>query len=143
MEGFTNPYRYDGNDNEGDLLLYMREDNPSRLLQCKWQSNIESLFVEINLRKRKCLLSCLRNPHRNSISKHLKCLNRWWTWQTYDNFMFIGDFNVGIDENSMKKVCEINMFQKPWQTHMYWPYTHKSNTAVLLKQAFLTSIFWQ
>ena len=28
--------------------------------------------------------------------------------KTYDNFIFIGDFNVGIDENSMKNFCDIN-----------------------------------
>ena len=53
IEGFTTPYRYDRNNKGGGLLLYIREDVPSRLLQCKSQCNIESLSVEINLRKRK------------------------------------------------------------------------------------------
>ena len=92
------------------LLLYFREDIPSRLLQCKSQSNIESLSVEINLRKRKWSLNCWYSPHRNSISSHLECLNRVIDEhsKTYDNFIFIGDFNVGIDENSMKNFCDIN-----------------------------------
>ena len=94
----------------GGLLLYIREDIPSRLLQCKSQCNIESLSVEINLRKRKWFLNCSYNPHRNSISSHLECLNRVIDEhsKTYDNFIFIGDFNVGIDENSMKNLCDIN-----------------------------------
>ena len=49
--GYTNAY--DRNDKGGGLLLYIREYIPSRLLQCKSQCNIESLSVEINLRKRK------------------------------------------------------------------------------------------
>ena len=30
------------------------------------------------------------------------------TYDNYDNFIFIGDFDVGIDENSMKNFCDIN-----------------------------------
>ena len=110
IEGFTTPYRYDRNDKGGRLLLYIREDIPSRLLQCKSQCNIESLSVEINLRKRKWFLNCSYNPHRNSISRHLECLNRVIDKhiKTCDNFILIGDFNVGIDENSMKNFCDIN-----------------------------------
>ena len=110
IEGFTTPYRYDRNDKGGGLLLYIREVIPSRLLQRKSQRNIESLSVEISLRKRKSFLNCSYNPHRNSISSHLECLNRVIDEhsKTYDNFIFIGDFNVGIDENSMKNFCDIN-----------------------------------
>ena len=53
IEGFTTPHRYDRNDKPDGLLLYIREDIPSRLLQCKSQCNIERLSVEINLKKRK------------------------------------------------------------------------------------------
>ena len=52
VEGFTTPYRYGRNDKGGGLLLHIREDIPSRLLQCKSQCNIESLSVDINLRKK-------------------------------------------------------------------------------------------
>ena len=71
---------------------------------------IESLFVEINLRKRKWFLNCSYNRHKNSILSHLECLNRAIDEhkKTWDNFIWIGDFNVGIDENSMKNVCDIN-----------------------------------
>ena len=82
----------------------------SRLLQYKSQCNIESFSVEINLRKRKSFLNCLYNLHRNLISRHLECLNRVIdeNSKTYDNFIFIGAFNVGIDENSMQHFCDIN-----------------------------------
>ena len=62
------------------------------------------------MRKRKWFLNCLYNPHRNSISTHLECLNRDIDEhsKTYDNFIFIGDFNIAIDENSLKNFCDIN-----------------------------------
>ena len=91
IEVFTTPYRYDRNDKGGGLLLSIREDIPSHLLQCKPQCNLESLSVEINLRKRKWFLNCWCNPHRNSFSSHLECLNRAIDEhsKTYDNFIFI------------------------------------------------------
>ena len=111
IEGFTTPYMYDRNDKEGGLLFYIRDDIPSRLLECKSQCNIESLSVETKMRKRIWFLNCLYNPQRNSISSHLECLNRVTDEysKTYDKFIFIGDFNVGIDENSMNNFCDINL----------------------------------
>ena len=50
--GFTNPYWYDKKDKGDGFLLYIREDIPSRLFQFKSLSNIESLSVEINLKKK-------------------------------------------------------------------------------------------
>ena len=50
-EGLTTLYRYERSDKGGGFLLYIREDIPSRLLQCKSQCSIASLFVEINLKK--------------------------------------------------------------------------------------------
>ena len=29
-----------------------------------------------------------------------------------------------------------NTLQKPWQTHIYWPYTHKSAQSIPTKQCF-------
>ena len=116
IEGFTTPYRDDGNDKGGGLLLYIREDIPSRLLQCKLQYNIESFSVEISLRKRQWFLNCSYNPHRNSISRHLECLNRVIDKQikTCGNFILIGDFNVGIDENCLKSLIKVpTCFKNP------------------------------
>ena len=133
--------------------MQIREDIPSRLLQCKSQCNIESLTVEINLRKRKWFLNCSYNPHRDSISSHLECLNRVIDEHSkiYDNFIFIGDFNVGIDKNSIKHFCDITCLKsltkvspclkKPWQTHMYRPSTHKSAQSIPTMQSFWTRSF--
>ena len=75
IESFTTPYRYDSNNKGGGLVLYIREDIPTGLLQCKSQWNIESLSVEINLRKKKWFLNYLYYPNRNSIPSQLECLN--------------------------------------------------------------------
>ena len=49
LEGFTPPYRLDRVTHGGGLMLFVREDIPSKLLPNKNHSgNIESIFVEIN-----------------------------------------------------------------------------------------------
>ena len=53
LQGFCDPYRFDLNRNSGAIMLYIREDIPSRLIIKKLRNNSEYFFVEINLRKKK------------------------------------------------------------------------------------------
>ena len=53
IKGFSAPYRQDRNRLGGGLLLLVREDVPSRILNSKSKTDITTLSVEINLRKRK------------------------------------------------------------------------------------------
>ena len=51
--GFSMSYRYDRNSMGGGILLYIRDDIPTKLLKHDFGNNIENLSVEINVRKRK------------------------------------------------------------------------------------------
>ena len=76
MSGFCKFYRLDCCSN-GGVLLYIREDIPSRLLtKQKPPENIECLFVENNIRKKKCLLCCSYNPLKDNISNDLHHLKK-------------------------------------------------------------------
>ena len=46
------PYRYDRDSMVGGLLLYIRDDIPTKLLKHDFGTNIENLSVEINLQKK-------------------------------------------------------------------------------------------
>ena len=50
LEGYGTPYRLDRNANGGGILLYIREDIPSKLLNT--DLSIEGFFVEIRLTKK-------------------------------------------------------------------------------------------
>ena len=76
IKGFSASYRQDRNRAGGGILLFVQKDVPSRTLNPKSKTDIETLSVEINLRKRKWFLNCSYNPHKNQISNHLQCLNR-------------------------------------------------------------------
>ena len=96
--------------NGGGLLLCITEDIPSKILMYSSNCDIETLLVEINLRKRKWLLNGSYNPNKSQISHHLECLNSLLDEYSkkYENYVFIGDFNVNTSDSSMKEFCSLN-----------------------------------
>ena len=72
IKGFSAPYSFDRNSKGGGLLFYIREDIPSKILTYSSNCDIETLLVEINLRKRKWLLNGSYNPYKSQISHHLE-----------------------------------------------------------------------
>ena len=54
IHGYSEPYRLDRNGNGGGILVFIREDIPTKLIDS--QMKIEGFFIEINLRKKKMAL---------------------------------------------------------------------------------------
>ena len=52
ISGYSSLYRFDRNCRAGGIMLYVREEIPSKLLSIENQP-IEGFYVEINLRKKK------------------------------------------------------------------------------------------
>ena len=51
LEGFTPPYKLDRMEHGGSLMLFVREDIPTKLLlNVSSSGSIANIFVEINLR---------------------------------------------------------------------------------------------
>ena len=75
------------------MLLCIREDVPFLLLNS--DVSTEGFFVELKLRKKKWLLCCSYNPHKNQISNHLKEIGRNIDAfsSNYDNLILLCDFN--------------------------------------------------
>ena len=63
INGYSTPYRLDRNCHGGGILLYLRDDIPSRRLTIQ-NTDVESIFIEINLRIKKWLLCGSYNPHK-------------------------------------------------------------------------------
>ena len=86
-------------------MLYIREDIPSTLLLIK---NItEEFFVEKNLHKKKWLISRSYNPSKALFANHMTVLSKNIEINTtkYNNLLFLGDFNAGLEDGSIKKFC--------------------------------------
>ena len=83
-------------------MLFVREDIPSKLLpNISPSGNIENIFVEINLRSKKWLISGSYNPNVGLIQNHTVSLSKnldFWS-SKYENFIVIDDFNVEMTNN--------------------------------------------
>ena len=94
IKGFTPPYRLDWNCHGGGILVYVREDIPSKLIEMK--SSSESISIELKLRRKKWLVNCSYDANNSDICDHLrslgKSLNTLLT--NYDKVLLMGDFNA-------------------------------------------------
>ena len=50
IDGYSEPYRLDRNGNGGVMLVFTRQDTPTKLIDS--QRKIERFFIELNLRKK-------------------------------------------------------------------------------------------
>ena len=105
--GLGTPYRLDRNSNGGGLMLFVREDISSNLVEAEAKP-IEGFYIELNLRNDKWLLNCSYNPHKNNIGNHLKALSDFLDSHssTYEKILILGDFNVEADDQNMKTFCD-------------------------------------
>ena len=93
IDGYHAPFRFDWYGNGGGLLLYVREDIPAKVLH----SDAESFYAEIILLKKRWLINCSYNPHKNNICRHLEVVTKTLDsyYSKYENIIFLGDFNAG------------------------------------------------
>ena len=117
LDGFSKPYRLDRCSDGGGILLYIRDDIPASLLSNSFK--IESIFVEINFRKKKWLICASYNPHKSNISNHLHHLSKGLDNYigNYDNILLSGDFNSEFSEPCLNNFCDIynlkNLLKEP------------------------------
>ena len=107
LQGFCDPYQFARNRNGCGIMLYIKDDIPSRVIEKKLRNNNEYFFLEINLRKKKWLFCCSYNPHKNSISTHIDFLRRELDLHSsnYQNCILLGDFNSEMADPNLKDFC--------------------------------------
>ena len=117
LDGFSKPYRLNRNSNGGGILLYIRDDVPSRIL-LNWNET-ESVFAEINFRKKKWLICASFNPHKRNISNYLHHFGK--VLDSYkgnnDNVFLLGDLNSEFREY---KNFENDNFRQDLKKNNYW-----------------------
>ena len=115
MNGFCKPHRLDLCSNGEGLMPYIRENLPSRLLaEYISPENVECLFVEINMRKKKGLICCSYNPHKNNISNYLHHLGKGLDvyLKHYNNFLVLGDLISGLKNSCLNAFSNVNLMSK-------------------------------
>ena len=112
IDGFKKPYRLDRNRHGGGVMLYVRDDIPSKILtKHKFSKTIEAIFVEINPRKTKFLIvGTYHSTHREYGTSDAAYFEQMGfaldVYSSYDNFLLAGDFNVQEDENSIQNFMD-------------------------------------
>ena len=95
IDGYSEPYRFDRNRNGDGVLIYIREDISSKLLaDHKLPHDIERIFVELNLRKKKWLLFGSYHQPSQSDEYFLHQVKKGLDMYSniYERYMLIGDF---------------------------------------------------
>ena len=97
IQGYSQPYRFDGNRNGGGVFIYVREDIPSRELKIhNTAEEIEIIFIEINLIKTKWLFCGCYHPLSQSDQCFFENIGKTLDKYSkhYDKFMLVGGFNA-------------------------------------------------
>ena len=110
IPGFSTPYRSNRSNHGGGLLLYTRNDIPSKLLsKFIMPNNVECIFIEINIYKKKWLVGGSYNPNKSNSIEYLNVLGKYIDEYliNYDNIILLGDFNIQPTELEMINFCSI------------------------------------
>ena len=104
IDGFSRPYRLERNSNGSGLMLFVKEDIPSNLVEAEVKP-IEDFYIELNLRNNRWLLNCPYNPHKNNIGNQLSDFLDSHS-SAYEKVLILGYFNVEVDDQNMKTFCD-------------------------------------
>ena len=98
--GFSVPYRLDRNRNGGGIMIFIRDNIPSRVLtKHVFPDDIEDLLIELNFRKTKQLLFGTYHPPTQSESYYFNNLDKGLAlYSHYDKKLLVGDFKTEVSD---------------------------------------------
>ena len=77
IDGLSIPYRLNRNTHAGGILVYFRNNITAKLLKLdNLPSDIEAIFIEMNMKSKKWLLCCTYKPNKTLIKNHLRQLQK-------------------------------------------------------------------
>ena len=100
MDDFSLPCRLGRNRNGRVVMIFVKEDIPSKhLTKHNSSSDVEGLLVELNFRKSKWLLFGTYHPPAQNGQYFFNCIDKaLHTYSNYDNVLLAGDCNAEDDE---------------------------------------------
>ena len=111
INGFSKPYRMDRNRFGGGIMIFIREDIPSKLMSNHtFPNDIESLLIAINLNKSTFLLLGGYRPPRQSDTYFFEAINRGLDMyrDTFEKLLLTGDFNTNVTEPCLGEFLDAN-----------------------------------
>ena len=114
IKPYSKPCSLDRNSKKGGIILYVRENISSKLINSSCIDHGKEYFlVEINVRKQKWVIICNYNLYKSMIKGNLEYISKQIDSQSskYDNFLLLGDYNSEPTEEAMKSFCQIYNFE--------------------------------
>ena len=90
--------------------MYFRNNITSKLLKFEnLPSDIEAIFIEMNIKSKKWLLCCTYNPNKSLIENPLRQLQKQLEAfsEMYEHFLIMGDFNADVSDPSVTSFCTL------------------------------------
>ena len=109
IPGYKKPFRKDRNSHGGGIMVFIRDDIPSREVpQIQGFSDLEGMFVEINLRKSKWLLFATYKPPSFSKDNYFSLVNKALDayGSKFENIILMGDLNTTNDDENLVEFLE-------------------------------------
>ena len=120
LDGFTPPYRKDRTNWGGGIILYVRDDIPSKEPKAIYLANDkEYIFIEINLYKKKWLICGSYRPCKNQVKNQTMFLSKNLDHylSLYENIIILGDFNTEHVDTYMNEFMNMyglnNLIKEP------------------------------
>ena len=104
IEGFSTPFRLDRNSRGGGILIYVREDIPSKQLsKHTFNDGIEGIFFKLNLNKYKLLMLGTYRPPNQEKDYYFRSISNSLDLYigNYERFILIGDFNINENDQML------------------------------------------
>ena len=105
IESFKN-LRLDRNRYGGGICMYASQDIAARRVEYNSLCNIESICLELNLRKRKWLIIGIYKPPSHTEETFIKSLFSCLTnaAKEFENIVLLGDFNMTAENTKMEQL---------------------------------------
>ena len=101
--------------NGGGKIVYVKEGLIAKRILGYENVNIETIFIEITILKRKwCLTSAYRPPYNKNKATFFMELNNSLCniGRKYENILIIGDLNISFGNLKMWNLCDTFLFSK-------------------------------
>ena len=109
IPGYTKAYRKDRNIHGGGILVYVRDNIPSKEVNTfEIEGNTEGIFIELNIRKSKWLLLATYKPPDISKTDCLDMMSKALDFHSakYQNFIIMGDLNIPDTDEDLFEFLE-------------------------------------
>ena len=123
-------------------MLFAQEDIPVKLIASEIPP-VEGLCVDVKLIKQKWLISCSYNPNKSMLTQHMETLakNTDLYSSTYENFIFLGNFNAGMEHSALKDYKNLYFLTSLISKPIYWK--NCSNSTCINLILISRPKFWQ